>query len=98
MKRIRPLPQQAVPIDRVLPTMNRQQRRAAMRQTGRTWGGARELAKRMAREREMEAEVAAKASRLSPEGARRALAEWASKGGGPATIEPSHDDPKNRVH
>ena len=57
--------------------MNRHQRRSRMRSLGYSWAQARALA----RQQEAEASVAAKASRLSPEQARKALAEWAARGG-----------------
>lgn len=64
-----------------LEKMNRRQRRAAMKQTGHTWGAARALAKRKQREDEAESRLAAQASKLTPEQARQALAEWAKRGG-----------------
>lgn len=42
---------------------------------------AKAAARRWRRERKFEAALAAKASRLTPEQARRALAEWAARGG-----------------
>ena len=61
--------------------MNRHQRRAHMRTLGHTWGSARRLSKRMDEEAAREKEIAAKASKLTPEEARKALAEWAARGG-----------------
>lgn len=57
--------------------MNRKNRRAAVRKNGLTWKGARQIR----RERAAEAKLAAAASKLSPEEARKALAEWAARGG-----------------
>lgn len=65
--------------------MNRHQRRAAMKGTGHTWATARALAKRQDDDRKTEADLAARASRMSPVEARKALAEWAARGGDPAT-------------
>lgn len=65
------------PIDQ----MNRRQRRRHLRELGYTWGQARALAKRQEREAAAESLVAAQASKLSPEQARQALAEWAAGGG-----------------
>lgn len=56
--------------------MNRHQRRRHLRELGYTWAQARSLARQQA----AEASVAAKASHLSPEQARKALAEWAARG------------------
>lgn len=61
--------------------MNRAQRRRHMRQLGYTWRQARALAAQQARDRDAEAKIAAKASRLTPEQARQALAQWAERGG-----------------
>lgn len=61
--------------------LNRQARRRAMRETGHTWASARALARRQEREAAMEAKVAAAAYRMTPEQARKALAEWAARGG-----------------
>lgn len=62
-------------------TMNRQQRRAAMRKAGYTWAQARRNAKVRERSAENERAVAAAAAKLTPEQARQALAEWAARGG-----------------
>lgn len=61
--------------------MNRHQRRAAMRSTGHSWASARELAKRQERDAKAEKRLAAQAMKMSPEEARKALAEWAQRGG-----------------
>jgi hypothetical protein len=52
--------------------MNRKQRRAWYREKGMSYGEARKVAREQAR---LEAQVL----RMSPEGARRVLAEWASR-------------------
>lgn len=61
--------------------MNRKQRRAAMRKTGRTWAEARELARQRDRDAANERAVVKAATKLSPYEARKALAEWAARGG-----------------
>ena len=61
--------------------MNRKQRRSMMRKTGRTWAQARELAKQRDRDRANEAAVVKAAAKLPPAEARKALAEWAARGG-----------------
>jgi len=48
---------------------------------GYSWARARRLAQQAKADRAAEAEVAAEASKLTPEQARRALAEWAARGG-----------------
>ena len=61
--------------------MNRSQRRAALRKAGLSWDQARKLTAAKASAERMESDFAAKASRLTPEQARQALAEWAAKPG-----------------
>jgi hypothetical protein len=61
--------------------MNRQERRALMRERGISWSAARAAARRRAQEEAAEREVTAKALLLTPAEARRTLAEWANRGG-----------------
>lgn len=61
--------------------MNRQERRRRLAGSGFKLGDLRRMSERLAREGKAEAVVAKAASRLTPEEARKALAEWCARGG-----------------
>lgn len=64
--------------------MNRHSRRASARRQGKSLAEMNRMAGNISAEQLAEARIAAQALRLSPEEARRALAEWAKRGGNPA--------------